>query len=173
MELEIKEEHDVETPATPIPAYNVSEEEEEVSVDEQRDPEFTAPNPTSSESGLRRSTRNRQEPDRYIHNLTLLSTEQQDPSSVYEAKSSPDKDKWMKAMEKELESLQSNEVWRLVEPPSDRKIIGSKWVFKRKVDANGVVERYKAHLVAQGCTQRYRGYNFNRWMYLLPFSMES
>ena len=155
VELEIKEEHDVETPATPIPSYNVSEEEEEVSVDEQRDTEFTAPNPTSSESGLQRSTRNRQELDRYIHNLTLLSTEQQDPSSVYEAKSSPDKDKWMKAMEKELESLQSNEVWRLVEPPSDRKIIGSKWVFKRKVDANGVVERYKARLVAQGCTQRY------------------
>ena len=152
VELEIEEEHDVETPAAPISPNSVSEE---VPVDEQRDLEFTAPNPTPSESGLRRSTRNREEPDRYSHNLMLLSTEQQDPSSVSEAKSSPDRVKWTDAMERELESLRSNEVWRLVEPPPNRKIIGSKWVFKRKVDANGVVERYKARLVAQGCTQRY------------------
>ena len=152
VELEIEEEHDVETPAAPIPPNSVSEE---VPVGKQRDLEFTAPNPTPSESGLRGSTRNRQEPDRYSHNLMLLSTVQQDPSSVSEAKSSPDHVKWTDAMERELESLRSNEVWRLVEPPPNRKIIGSKWVFKRKVDANGVVERYKVRLVAQGCTQRY------------------
>ena len=58
-------------------------------------------------------------------------------------------------MNREMESLKSNQVWELVEPPSDRKIIGSKWVFKRKIDANGVVERHKARLVAQGCTQKF------------------
>ena len=49
----------------------------------------------------------------------------------------------------------SNEVWELVESPADRKVVGSKWIFKRKVDADGAVERYKARLVAQGCTQRF------------------
>ena len=58
-------------------------------------------------------------------------------------------------MKMEMDSLHSNEVWELVEPPADRKVVGSKWIFKRKVDADGTVERYKARLVAQGCTQRF------------------
>ena len=58
-------------------------------------------------------------------------------------------------MEKEMGSLRLNEVWELVELPPNRRIIGSKWVFKRKVDADGEVKRYKARLVAQGCSQRF------------------
>ena len=58
-------------------------------------------------------------------------------------------------METEMKSLWSNKVWELVEPPPNQKIIGSKWVFKRKLDANGSVECYKARLVAQGCTQKF------------------
>lgn len=56
-----------------------------------------------------------------------------------EALSSPDKSKWEEAMEGEMESLHSNEVWELVKPPQNRKIVGSKWVFKRKLDADGTV----------------------------------
>lgn len=58
-------------------------------------------------------------------------------------------------MEKEMQSLHQNKVWELVEHPVGRKLIGSKWVFKRKVDANGDVERFKARLVAQGFNQKY------------------
>ena len=58
-------------------------------------------------------------------------------------------------METEMKSLLSNKVWVLVKPPPNRKIVGSKWVFKRKIDANGIVERYKARLVTQGCTQKF------------------
>ena len=58
-------------------------------------------------------------------------------------------------METEMRSLLSNKVWELVEPPPNQKIVGSKWVFKQKIDANGIVERYKARLVAQGCTQKF------------------
>ena len=39
-------------------------------------------------------------------------------------------------------------VWDLVELPNDRKVVGSKWVFKTKQGADGAVERYKARLVA-------------------------
>ena len=46
-------------------------------------------------------------------------------------------------------------VWNLVEVPKDRKVVGSKWVFKKKVGANGSVERYKARLVAQGFSQKF------------------
>ena len=99
--------------------------------------------------------RNKQQPDRYSHGLAMASSEPEDPSTVDEARSSPEKVKWEKAMEREMESLHSNDVWELVEPPSNRKIVGSKWIFKRKVDANGIVECYKVRLVAQGCTQEF------------------
>jgi hypothetical protein len=45
-------------------------------------------------------------------------------------------------------------VWELVDLPNNRKPIGSKWIFKRKLNASGCVEKYKARLVAKGYTQR-------------------
>ena len=53
-------------------------------------------------------------------------------------------------MEAEMQSLQGNDVWELVELPEDRKPVGSRWVFKMKRNEHGEVERYKARLVAQG-----------------------
>ena len=61
-----------------------------------------------------------------------------------EAKASRDKCQWEKAMDAEMASLQDNNVWELVNSPTNRKVIGSKWIFKRKLNADGVVERYKA-----------------------------
>ena len=43
-------------------------------------------------------------------------------------------------MRKKIESIQSNEVWDLVELPANRKPVGSKWVLKRKIKADGSVE---------------------------------
>jgi hypothetical protein len=41
-----------------------------------------------------------------------------------------------------------------VEKPKDcRNVIGTKWIFKNKQDANGIVVRNKARLVAQGYSQ--------------------
>ena len=59
-------------------------------------------------------------------------------------------------MEREMKSLQENEVWELTQLPSGCKPVGSKWVFKVKTDEDGNVERYKARLVAQGFTQKFR-----------------
>lgn len=56
-------------------------------------------------------------------------------------------------MRTEIESIRLNEVWELVEPPPNWKIVGSKWILKRKLNADGIVQHYKARLVAQGCTQ--------------------
>ena len=65
-----------------------------------------------------------------------------------EAMSSPEREKWKDAIEKEIRSIKANEVWELVELPKGKKTIGCKWVYKRKVDVDGSVERYKARLVA-------------------------
>ena len=75
--------------------------------------------------------------------------------SAKEALTGEDDVKWRNAMQKEIESLHSNDVWDLVELPSGRTAVGSKWVFKHKVDADGLVERHKARLIAQGCSKRF------------------
>jgi hypothetical protein len=48
---------------------------------------------------------------------------------------SEDGNLWKKAMDEEMAALDKNEAWDLVELWTRRKPIGSKWVFKRKVDA--------------------------------------
>ena len=46
-----------------------------------------------------------------------------------------------------------NEAWDLMEFLVGRKPIGSKWVFKKKTNTEGKVEKYKARLVAKGFSQ--------------------
>jgi len=43
--------------------------------------------------------------------------------------------------------------YKLVEPPTDANIVGSKWVFWAKKDVGGTVVHYKGCLVAQGFSQ--------------------
>ena len=80
--------------------------------------------------------------------------ESAEPTSVEEALSGQEAAKWKEAMQREMESIASNNVWTLVESPKDRKPISSKWVFKRKIGPDGSVCSYKARLVAQGFSQK-------------------
>ncbi|KAL0445444.1 UNVERIFIED_CONTAM: Retrovirus-related Pol polyprotein from transposon RE1 [Sesamum latifolium] len=65
-----------------------------------------------------------------------------------------DSDKWLEAMKSEMDSMGSNQVWTLVDPPKSVRPVGCKWVYKRKLGANGEVTAFKARLVAKGYTQR-------------------
>src|SRR3954449_9399525 len=56
-------------------------------------------------------------------------------------------------MKSELGSMSENQVWTFVDPPSDRKAVECKWIFKKKMDADGNVTVYKARLVAKGFRQ--------------------
>ena len=78
-------------------------------------------------------------------------TDIKEPKSVSEAQANQI---WADAMKNEIDSLHDNNVWELVELPVDRKPVGSKWVFKVKTNADGSIERCKAHLVAQGYSQK-------------------
>ncbi|XP_043725851.1 uncharacterized mitochondrial protein AtMg00820-like [Telopea speciosissima] len=53
-------------------------------------------------------------------------------------------DKWRTAMETEFNALLKNGTWSLVPPQSHQNVIGSKWVFRIKRKADGMVEHYKA-----------------------------
>ena len=56
-------------------------------------------------------------------------------------------------MQEELNQFTRNDVWDLVPRPENYPIIGTKWVFKNKLDEHGNVVRNKARLVAQGYNQ--------------------
>ena len=56
-------------------------------------------------------------------------------------------------MQEELNQFTRNEVWDLVPRPSDRLVIGIKWVYKNKLDETGLVIRNNARLVAKGYNQ--------------------
>ncbi|GLT46299.1 hypothetical protein SLA2020_200620 [Shorea laevis] len=70
----------------------------------------------------------------------------QEPKTVKKALQIPH---WFNAMREELDALHKNNTWTLVPPPSSpTNIVGSKWVFKTKLNPDGTVERFKARLVA-------------------------
>lgn len=78
-----------------------------------------------------------------------------EPKSYAEVLRSPEKEEWLNAMNEEIQSLNQNQAWELVDLPESRKTVGSKWVFKRKHDQDGKIIEYKARLVAQGFSQKY------------------
>src|SRR5579859_5122738 len=49
----------------------------------------------------------------------------------------PDAQKWEGAMDKEIDSIERNNTWKLCELPPGRKAIGLKWVYNKKIEANG------------------------------------
>ncbi|KAL9245201.1 hypothetical protein vseg_018879 [Gypsophila vaccaria] len=85
----------------------------------------------------------------YVASLHNVFTEFE-PASYTQAKNSP---AWVKAMDTELQALDSNNTWELTTLPVGMRAIGSKWVYKIKHRADGSVERFKARLVAKGYNQ--------------------
>ena len=63
-------------------------------------------------------------------------------------------------MHVELQALEDNRTWELCELSFGRRVIGTKWVCKIKVNALNILERYKARLVAQEFSQ-IAGLDFN------------
>ena len=86
-------------------------------------------------------------------NKTHIS-ENNEPTTYSKAVMSSDSDKWLNTMKFEIDSMYANQVWTLVDAPEGVTPIGCKWVFKKKIGADGQVETYKARLVAKGFRQK-------------------
>ena len=80
-------------------------------------------------------------------------SELDEPANYKEAMASPEAAKWKEAMKSEIQSMYDNQVWNLVDTTLGLKIVGCKWIFKKKTDMDGKVHTYKARLVAKGYTQ--------------------
>ena len=81
-------------------------------------------------------------------NFSLLSFQ---PSSFEEVIRD---ENWVQAMDKEIEGIEKNDTWDLVNFPKDKNLIGVKWVYKEKLNEKGEIDRFKARLVAKGFSQQ-------------------
>lgn len=108
---------------------------------------------------LRRSTRQRRPPDvlqvdpKRKSYCDMAEVEPSDPRTYDEALNSPQRNEWIAAMEEELSSLHKMRTWTLVPRTAEIKAVKSKWVFRIKRNASGHIDKYKARLVAVGCSQ--------------------
>nr|GEZ93642.1 retrovirus-related Pol polyprotein from transposon TNT 1-94 [Tanacetum cinerariifolium] len=62
--------------------------------------------------------------------------------------------RWIVAMQEELNQFVTNDVWELVPQPKNMTIIGTKWVFRNKLDENGIVSQNKARTRVLGSDGR-------------------
>ena len=76
-----------------------------------------------------------------------------DPTTYEDAMSRGDARHWKRACAEELKEFVRQYLFSTVPRPTGWKVIGCKWVFKTKLDAEGQIEHYKARLVAQGFSQ--------------------
>jgi hypothetical protein len=67
-----------------------------------------------------------------------------EPSSMKEACKD---ENWVKSINEELDQIERNQTWELVPRPKDKNVIGTKWVYKNKMNEDGQVIRNKARLV--------------------------
>jgi hypothetical protein len=141
-------------PATPLPSA--------LPPAEQRNLTWTTKEPAPSSSSSRTSwcadptcsIPTRHKAHLMLHHVyTAVEGGINDPTTYLQAIRSPQSHEWTQAMRDEYDSLVANDTWILVPRPAGANIIGGKWVYKTKLDAQGKPIRYKARYVAKGFKQ--------------------
>jgi len=92
------------------------------------------------------STRN------FVSNLCkhMAFLSQIEPKSVGEALKD---ESWIVAMQDELNQFTKSEVWTLVPQSDCMNVIGTRWIYRNKLDEAGVITRNNGRLVAKGYNQ--------------------
>jgi len=81
--------------------------------------------------------------------------ENDEPNTYKEAIEGSESTAWLDAMREELDAHARNSTWSEVKRTNGMNVIGTKWIFKKKNNNKGGVERYKARVVAKGFTQKH------------------
>ena len=71
---------------------------------------------------------------------------QTEPKDIHEALKH---ESWINAMQKELEQIERNQVWTLIFRLVDQNVVGTRWIFKNKLNTDGKIVRNKAKLVVK------------------------
>ncbi|GJS04701.1 retrotransposon protein, putative, ty1-copia subclass [Tanacetum coccineum] len=101
---------------------------------------------------IRRSERTHRAPNRLCLNVEVEEHSLGDlnePTSYKAAMLDSESNKWIDAMNAEIQCMMDNRVWFLVDLPPGCKTVGSNWIFKKKTEMDGIVHTYKARLVAK------------------------
>ena len=93
----------------------------------------------------------------------MIIVDQDDPTTVQQALSSPNSKEWQNAMNEEIKSMQDNQVWNLIDSTPGIKPIRCKWIFKLKTDMDGNPQTYNARLVAKCYRQIQTGYTIRHF----------
>ena len=80
----------------------------------------------------------------------MIAHDEEEKKTIQEALFGPTSKEWIKVMEEEMNPMDSNHIWDLVDLPASCKTIGNKWVLNIKHKADGTIDKYKALLVAKG-----------------------
>jgi len=90
--------------------------------------------------------------DEGMHSLFSLYCHVDDPIHFKDANKYK---KWIEAMDEEMNAIERNKTWDLVELPKGKEVIGVKWVYKTKSNSKGKIERHKARLVVKRYKRQY------------------
>ena len=122
--------------------YNSFEEENPSELDDEDEPQT----PTLSRFDCVWRLAERYSPLDF-HSTFVLSAINDEPRLVKEEVNFEERKLWKKSMVEEMEALEKNEAQDLVKLTHGRKLVGSKWVFKKKLNVVGKVKKYKAQLI--------------------------
>jgi hypothetical protein len=73
----------------------------------------------------------------------ILLLDNDEPMKYAEVMMDPDSEKCQSAMRSEIDSMDANQVWNLIDPPDGVKPIECKWIYKKKRDMDGNVHIHK------------------------------
>ncbi|XP_077237135.1 uncharacterized protein LOC143878787 [Tasmannia lanceolata] len=128
-----------------IPKEPSNDSRNQTETEKDLDPEFEE---------LRRSKRQRKEKNQGDGMFTYLIDK--DLVTYTEAVTSPDAVFWKEAVKSKLNSIMENYTWEPVDLPHGTKTLDSKWIFKKKLRPDGIIDKSKARLVAKGFKQKKR-----------------
>ncbi|XP_076940279.1 uncharacterized protein LOC143609401 [Bidens hawaiensis] len=77
-----------------------------------------------------------------------------EPNTYHEAVTSAESPQWKDAIKNEIDSTLQNHTWELVDLSPGCKPLGYRCIFKRKMKADGSIDKYKARLVIKGYIQK-------------------
>jgi hypothetical protein len=111
--------------------------------------DWAPPAEESDRPPLRRSERERKPPKRFEEALSAVLEGIKNSRSYNEAlRDHIHGSDWRQAVKEELTQLQALDTWDLSPLPPGKKAIGCRWVFNVKLTPTGLIDRYKARLVA-------------------------